>query len=351
MCLGLATTRFFKLPSWTIPALCFNNTTSLPLLLIQSLDATGILKSLLRSDTDTTSAAVDRAKSYFLVCAIVGNCLTFALGPKLLDGEEAPTKSAEGDDAADGEDTEQGNGQHHLQEEDDRASINEQTSLLPDSILQHGRSAGLRGYQASKKRWDNLPTWVQAALDFLYAFVNAPLIGAVLGMIIGLVPRLHRAFFNEQQNGGFLNAWVTTSVKNVGDLFASLQVLVVGVKLSSSLRKMKRGEDSGQVPWIPMIFVLVTRFVVWPIISIGVIFLVASRTSWLQDDPILWFAMMLMPTGPPAMKLTALADVNGSNEEEKLSIAKFLTIAYAVSPLIAFAVVGSLKASEAAMTS
>ena len=25
----------------------------------------------------------------------------------------------------------------------------------------------------------------------------------------------------------------------------------------------------------------------------------------------LWFAMMLMPTGPPAMKLTALAEVTG----------------------------------------
>lgn len=40
----------------------------------------------------------------------------------------------------------------------------------------------------------------------------------------------------------------------------------------------------------------------------------------------LWFTMMLMPTGPPAMKLTSLADVNGSNEQEKMSIAKFLTV-------------------------
>ena len=47
------------------------------------------------------------------------------------------------------------------------------------------------------------------------------------------------------------------------------------------------------------------------------------------------------------MKLTALADVNGSPEGEKLSIAKFLTIVYAISPIISFAVVGSLIASEA----
>ena len=73
------------------------------------------------------------------------------------------------------------------------------------------------------------------------------------------------------------------------------------------------------------------------------------HTDWLSNDPILWFCLMLMPTGPPAMKLTSLADVGGAEEGEKLSIAKVLTIAYAVSPLIAFAVVGSLYASKAAM--
>lgn len=36
--------------------------------------------------------------------------------------------------------------------------------------------------------------------------------------------------------------------------------------------------------------------------------------------------MMLMPTGPPVMKLTALADVSGSTEMEKMTIAKFLCV-------------------------
>ena len=30
--------------------------------------------------------------------------------------------------------------------------------------------------------------------------------------------------------------------------------------------------------------------------------------------------------GPPGMKLTALADVNGSDADEKMGIAKFLTV-------------------------
>jgi hypothetical protein len=61
----------------------------------------------------------------------------------------------------------------------------------------------------------------------------------------------------------------------------------------------------------------------------------------------LWFVLMLMPTGPPATKLVALADVSGTGEEEKMAIAKFLTLSYAASPIICLAVVGSLKATLA----
>lgn len=73
----------------------------------------------------------------------------------------------------------------------------------------------------------------------------------------------------------------------------------------------------------------------------------ASKTQLLDDDPILWFVLMLMPTGPPATKLTALADVSGADDDEKMSIAKFVTVCYMISPVICFAVVGSLKATLA----
>jgi hypothetical protein len=81
----------FKFPVWVTLAMPFNNTTSLPLLLVQSLEATGILERLIVRE-ETASEAIERAKSYFLVCAIVGNCLTFAVGPRLLDAEHAPDK-------------------------------------------------------------------------------------------------------------------------------------------------------------------------------------------------------------------------------------------------------------------
>lgn len=36
--------------------------------------------------------------------------------------------------------------------------------------------------------------------------------------------------------------------------------------------------------------------------------------------------MMMMPTGPPALGIIALADVAGDSEDDKMSIAKFLTV-------------------------
>ena len=216
------------------------------------------------SDSDTTSAALQRAKSYFLVCAVVGNCLTFALGPRLLDREEDleeedPDKK-DNEEEQDG-DIEQGNDAHA---DVDERHANEQTSLLPHSVDLRFKQAERKTYVTGKHFWDEFHPWVRAVLDFLYQFLNGPLIGAAIGAVIGLTPPLHKAFFSSQEDGGFFNAWLTTSVKNIGELFAALQVVVVGVKLSSSLRKMKRGEESGEVPWKPTLFVLVIRFIVWP---------------------------------------------------------------------------------------
>ena len=282
MLLGYITTRVFKLPSWVTPAISFNNTTALPLLLIESLSSTGILDDLLAFDTDTTSAALMRAKSYFLVNAIIGDSLTFAMGPKLLDGEEAPDKKVDenqnkpDDGPASGtlfprgaeNNAEEGNRHTEFNQQEDRnednEQANEQTSLLPGPVVCARLAAERYGYDAGKKQFEKFPAWMQSFLHFSYAFLHAPLIGAVTGAILGLVPPLHKAFFGNPESGGIFTAWLTDSVKQIGGLFAAMQVVVVGVKLSSSMRKMKRGEDSGTVPWVPLVFVTIMRFIVWP---------------------------------------------------------------------------------------
>lgn len=288
---------------------------------------------------------VDRAKSYFLVNAMVSNSLTFALGPKFLDCPDDVEASEPKDPMNDQDDADDLEDQ---QEEDVRA--NEESSLLPQRAARRATRSGYSIVARCQSAFAALPDPVQQTLSFLSMFLNPPFIGTCLGALIGLVPALHTLFFEDQQHGGYLNAWLTAALKNVGDLFAALQVIVVGIKLSASLLKWKKGEASGSMPWGPWALVTFLRFVLWPAISIPLIYVFATKTGVLDEDPILWFAMMLMPTGPPALSITAMADVSGADETQKLSIAKFLTVSYAVSPLICFSVVGALKASQAAVS-
>ncbi|CAN9237685.1 unnamed protein product [Alternaria alternata] len=345
---GRLLTRIFKLPAWVAPAIAFNNTTSLPLLLIQSLKQTQILDAILIGG-ESGSQAMDRAESYFLVNAMVSNSLTFAIGPGLLrPGDEDASDEQEGEDD---EDNGQANedGESSDMERGPEGIIDEETSLLPQRITKPVNRIEKKGYLKTQKWYNNLSPWLQETLNITWQFANAPLLGAIVGAVIGLTPALHRLFFSPSNEGGYLNAWLTTAIKNIGELFATTQIIVVGVKLSKSMLRMKRGEDSGEVRKGSLAIVTLIRFIIWPLISIPLIWVVASKTKLLDADPMLWFSMMLMPTGPPAMILVALTDVTGAAESMKMTVAKFLTISYAITPMICFAVVGALKATEAAI--
>jgi auxin efflux carrier family protein len=288
--LGTLATKFFKLPSWVIPAVAFNNTTSLPLLLVQSLEATGILNKLILSGDDTSSA-ISRAQSFFLVNAVVGNCLTFAIGPRLIDCEHSPDNDDDNgpDDSKDNSANQQNGHAHH----DEPENPDEQTSLLPQPITTLTHHTTTSTTSTLHKYYTKLPHPVQSTLSILYDFLNTPLIGATIGTMIGLIPPLQRAFFSTSTSGGYLNAWLTQSLSNTGQLFVTLQVIVVGVSLSSSLRKTKRGDDdsasAGHIPRSATLFILFIRFILWPALSITIIYNLSTHTKLLNHDPILWF--------------------------------------------------------------
>jgi predicted permease len=204
---------------------------------------------------------MDRAESYFLINAMVSNSLTFALGPRLLrpGDEDAPE-----DDNGDDQEEEQANGDSDMEQGPD-GLIDEETSLLPQCIVKPTNRIEKKGYLGTQKWYNDLSPWLQETLDITWQFANAPLLGALVGAIIGLTPALHRLFFNPSNEGGYLNAWLTSAIKNIGELFASLQIIVVGVKLSKSMLRMKRGENSGEVHKGSLALVTLFRFIIWPL--------------------------------------------------------------------------------------
>jgi predicted permease len=341
---GVTAHLLLKFPDWITAAIMFNNTTSYPLLLVQSLDETGLLSNLIVTD-ERTRDAIERAKSYFLVFATVSSCLTFAVGPRLIDGENVPDPPDDKDELEDDDEVEDGNVVTN--------DTNEETSLLPprarmasvtsvsffpsrprESSVVYDRRPSIiydrRPSYVSKRRWLDFSPQVRWWLLFLYDFLNAPLLGAVLGAIIGIVPALHRAFFNDTSDGGWFSAWLTTSLENVGQLFVPLPLIIAGVSLYTSRVNAERADTpTASIPWLTTVFVLVLRFIVWPVVSIAVIYALAKKTDILSNDPMLWFTMMLMPTGPPAMKLITMVQVSDADEKDEHKIAKILTVRYA----------------------
>lgn len=196
---------------------------------------------------------------------MVSNSLTFALGPRLLKpGDEDAPEDEEGEESEEAEQEDQ-DGENGDMERGPDGLINERTSLLPERVVRRTNRVEKKGYLKTQNWFNGLPAWAQEVLEVAWQFANAPLLGAIVGAIIGLTPALHRLFFNQSNEGGYLNAWLTTSIKNIGELFASTQIIVVGVKLSQSMLRMKRGEESGEVSKSSLALVTLIRFIIWPL--------------------------------------------------------------------------------------
>jgi hypothetical protein len=211
------------------------------------------------------------------VSSVVANTMTFGLGRSLLGVHEVDPAREVGESLRTGRqdpppharrDVEQGGDDEDGNSQQGRRSCpdaDERTSLLPSAVLTSERETAGKGYTAVSRIWDKMPSPLKTAIARLRQFINPPATGALLGVVLGITPPLHRLFFADANKGGYFNAWLTNSIKNVGELFVALQVIIVGVKLAHSLRRMRRGESSGSIPLGAVMFTLFVRFILWPV--------------------------------------------------------------------------------------
>lgn len=221
-----------------------------------------------------------RARTYFLVSAVVSHALTFGIGPSELkgDNEDGPEDNKK-QQSGNGNGAHSGGAPHQRYRDDPEAQENEdedengddsssdsapETSLLPHAVRHRLHRTNKHTHRIVNHSMEKLPSFLQMAITAFYNFMTPPLIGAIAGAVIGLSPPLHTLFFADSNKGGYFNAWLTQSIKNIGQLFVTLQVVVVGVKLAQALRKEKRGEDTGKLNWAPVAIVAVVRYFIWP---------------------------------------------------------------------------------------
>ncbi|KAH8702014.1 auxin efflux carrier superfamily [Talaromyces proteolyticus] len=348
--MGYILSYLLKLPQWVTPTVASNNTSSLPLLLLETLRATGSLR-LITLPGQSQEDAMNRAQSYFLVCAVTTKTISYAIGPRMLqnqinhDTEETTQPQQQPHDMNDDNNNIEDRNSPATEEE-----ANEQTSLLPRPV----QRARHKFHKGIRYLFSFVPRFLRRGFSVIDSpFLDLAILCTATGVLFGLVPKLHRAFFASYEEGGIFQAWLTSSVENIGGLFTSLQVFLVGCKLGVSFEKMRRSKRSGGVPIRALLVVFCVRLVVWPAISISGLYFFIRYTKVLPHDPVLWFSMMVMPTGPPALIISGLAELEEVSELEKMAIAKidWVQVMYMLSPVVSFTITGALKVTEALLNS
>lgn len=129
---------------------------------------------------------------------MVGNCLTFAVGPKLLDDEDSPDEDEQDGNKQDGN-KQNGNGQSngHAARDEEEANptnsegrtaeeeedhVTESTTLLPDAVARREAHAEQDVSKGMNRHWAKLPSSIRRAFGFIGSLVNAPLIGAGMSL-------------------------------------------------------------------------------------------------------------------------------------------------------------------------
>lgn len=199
---GALTHRVLKGPRWTSAAFIFHNATSLPLLLISSLEKTGTIRILIGKHGGSVADAVARGRTYLLIAALVGNVFRFALGPEIMSHHKPP--------------------QYNDRDPEQRSGTNgtERTPLLSaEGIHEAADQVCPTVRKSGKSAW----SWVVEVF-------NPPLVAAILAVLFGITPPIRHLFFGK---GTVLNATVTQSADYLGKLYTALQIFVLGSKLRS----------------------------------------------------------------------------------------------------------------------
>ncbi|CAG8605769.1 2686_t:CDS:2, partial [Ambispora leptoticha] len=255
----------------------FNNVTSMPIGLIQSLAATEAIEFLLWGEHDKPKKAFARGVSYALLNTLLANILRFSLGTWLLKKKES--------DVAD-------------EEQIDTENI----PLLSSS-----------SHQTPHAPFSNL-------INKINGFMNAPLYAALIAIIVGTIPTIRSLFFGES---AILYTVITRPVQYIGEIAIPFTILLLGAQLNNISPHKSR-------ELLPIIsYIMTCRFIIMPIIGIS---LVVLTRGWYFDDPMLWFVLMLAASGPTAINTMNMAQITGSFQEE---VAALLAYSYiALAPMI-----------------
>ncbi|KZT10648.1 uncharacterized protein LAESUDRAFT_342656 [Laetiporus sulphureus 93-53] len=314
--IGWAGQYLFRLKHWTIVACGRPNSNALPLLLLQSLETTGMLEQL-SGDGESVKDTLGRAKSLLLLNAIVQDIITIQLAPAVLGADRSRREKDKSPDRL-----KPGPGKLSVVQDEERAGLLDDVDSegsQRDSDREMGGALGPIADVPDLRTPQSLRP-LEKPIKTMWSYMSAPLIGAIIAFILGILPPLHEAFLSKH---GVMYIPITQAVKNLGDLFVVLQTFAVGAELGLV--------PSSHPGYRATIWVLMIRFLVMPAIGMLFVWTTAGR-GWYVSDPLVWFLLVLLPAGPSAMLLVNVAEIVDIDQGP---IVGYMTVAYLLAPLMA----------------
>ncbi|PIN17221.1 putative membrane protein [Handroanthus impetiginosus] len=186
---------------------------------------------------------------------------------------------------------------------------NESSLLLNESEDAHITSVedGTRSNQTRNELSHNAALWNQM-MGFLHQLGEElkapPVLAAIIGFIVGAVTWFRVLIIGENAPLRVID----DSIQLLGEGTIPCITLILGGNLTAGLRK-------ANTKAIMIIAVLCVRYIILPIIGIGIV-KAASHLGFLPSDPLYHFVLMIQFTLPPAMSIGTMTQLFGVAQEE-----------------------------------
>ncbi|KAI9286439.1 auxin efflux carrier [Umbelopsis sp. AD052] len=247
----------------------FQNTTSLPIALIQSIASTRAITLLMKED-DTPGAATARGISFILIASLLSNLFRYSVGTWLFNDSDA--KQANESDTED-------------------SDLLDTTPLLSSTP----RRRKITGMAVSG--------WHRAREIF-----NPPLLAAIVALVVGITPPLKHLFFS--QDGVFYSS-LTATIRQLGQACIPMVMITLGAELYT----LPRDTSPSTKEMVTAIIIL--KMLVMPILGGAA---VLSLRQWVTDDPMLLFVLILLAASPTAINLMTISQMTRRYESETATV-------------------------------
>ncbi|TVU39635.1 hypothetical protein EJB05_13064, partial [Eragrostis curvula] len=166
---------------------------------------------------------------------------------------------------------------------------------LLEGSTNHHQSGGTNSF------WEKLK---QRAHQITEELTAPPTMGAVIGLVIGVVPWLRSVFVG---SAAPLRP-VHDSLKLLGDGTIPCLMLILGGNLTKGVRKSK-------VPPAVVAAIIIVRYVILPLIGVGLV-RAARDMGFLPPDPLYQYTLMMHFAVPPSMSIGTMAQLYDVGQEE-----------------------------------